>query len=59
MSLPSSANQPPATKPGTNIYTVMLILSFLFVLTATAILASELARFGPVPQWRVTSAGGS
>jgi hypothetical protein len=37
----------------------MLILSFLFVLTATAILASELARFGPAPQWKVTSAGGS
>jgi hypothetical protein len=59
VSLPSSASQPPATKPGTNIYTVMLILSFCFIVTATVILSLELARFGPIPQWKVTSAGGS
>ena len=59
MSLPSSANQPAATKPGTNIYTVMLILSFCFIVTATVILSLELARFGDYPWWRITSAGGS
>ncbi len=54
MSLPSSASQPPATKPGSNIYTVMLILSFCFIVTATVILSLELARFGDYPWWKVT-----
>ena len=56
MSLPGSANAPP--KPGTNVYTVMLILSFLALLTATTLLAVELGRFGSYPQWK-TTAGGS
>ena len=46
MSLPSSTNQPIAQKPGTNVYTVMLILSFLAIVTATVILSVELGRFG-------------
>lgn len=46
MSLPSSANQPVAQKPGTNVYTVMLILSFCAILAATIILSVELGRFG-------------
>jgi hypothetical protein len=54
VSLPNSANQPPAAKPGTNIYTVMLILSFCFIVTATVILSLELARFGDYPWWKVT-----
>jgi hypothetical protein len=60
VSLPSSANQPIAQKPGTNVYTVMLILSFLAIVTATVILSVELGRFGfpeTVP-WN-TGAGGS
>ena len=54
MSLPSSPNQPaPATqKPGSNIYTVMLILSFIFIVTATVMLAMELNRFGGYPWWQ-------
>ena len=59
MSLPSSASQPPAVKPGSNIYTVMLILSFCFIVTATVILSLELARFGNFPWWKITSAAGS
>jgi hypothetical protein len=65
VSLPSSANltglETPATpaaspaaptqKPGTNIYTVMLILSFLAIVTACIILAMELNRFGAYPWW--------
>lgn len=59
MSLPSSANNPPATKPGSNIYTVMLILSFCFIVTATIVLSMELSRFGSFPWWKITSGGGS
>jgi hypothetical protein len=57
VSLPSSANQPVAQKPGSNIYTVMLILSFCFIVTATVILSLELAKFGDFPWWKVTAAG--
>jgi hypothetical protein len=46
VSLPSSANQPIGQKPGTNVYTVMLILSFCAIITATVLLAIELQRFG-------------
>lgn len=56
MSLPNSpsAGAPVTQKPGTNIYTVMLILSFLFIVTATVMLAMELNRFGTYPWWVVT-----
>lgn len=56
MSLPGSANVA-APKPGTNVYTVMLIMSFLALLTATTLLAMELGRFGSYPQWKTTSGG--
>ena len=58
MSLPSSAS--PAQKPGTNVYTVMLIVSFCAIVTATVLLAMELQRFGfpEVVPWN-TGAGGS
>lgn len=61
MSLPNSANPalPPAQKPGTNIYTVMLILSFCFIVTATIVLSIELSKFGDYPWWRVPAGGGS
>ena len=58
MSLPSSPSAPTQgaaveQKPGTNIYTVMLILAFLFIVTATVMLAMELNRFGTYPWWQV------
>ena len=61
MSLPSSANPAgvPAQKPGTNIYTVMLILSFCFIVTATIVLSLELAKFGEYPWWKIAAGGGS
>ena len=61
MSLPSSANPagPPAEKPRTNIYTVMLILAFCFIVTATIMLSLELAKFGEYPWWKVPAGGGS
>lgn len=65
MSLPSSVNQPAAApvtqKPGTNVYTVMLILAFVFIVTACSVLAFELSRYGPGVPWRPPTAapGGS
>lgn len=62
MSVPSSANAPGATqKQGTNVYTMMLILSFLAIVTACTLLAMELQRFGfpeTVP-WKTPDSGGS
>ena len=58
MSLPSSVNQPVMQKPGTNIYTVMLILSFCAIVMACVLLYLELNRFGNYPWWQ-TGAGGS
>ena len=57
MSLPGQVQ--PAQKPGTNVYTVMLIVSFLCIVTATVLLAMELRRFGfpDVVPWN--TAGGS
>ena len=60
MSLPSSPNlasppgqpAPAVQKPGSNIYTVMLILAFVFIVTATVMLALELNRFGDYPWWQ-------
>jgi hypothetical protein len=54
VSLPSSANQP-VPKPGTNVYTVMLILSFLAICVACGLLYSELRQFGPGTPWAVPS----
>lgn len=56
MSLPGSVNPAPP-KQGTNVYTVMLILSFCALVVATALLAVELSRFGPGVPWAAT--GGS
>jgi hypothetical protein len=58
VSLPNSPNLPAPgapveQKPGTNIYTVMLILAFLFIVTATVMLALELGRFGTYPWWQI------
>jgi hypothetical protein len=43
-------------KPGTNVYTVMLIVSFCALVVACALLATELSRFGPGVPW---ATGGS
>ena len=56
MSLPSSANPiVPAQKQSTNIYTMMLVLSLICIITATVVLSMELKRFEPAPYWRVPS----
>ena len=48
MSVPSSASQgaPVTEKQGTNVYTVMLIIAFVAIVTACIILGVELQRFG-------------
>ena len=56
MSLPSSANQP-TQKPGTNVYTVMLIVSFCALVVASTLLVIELGRYGPGVPWQTP--GGS
>ena len=54
MSLPSSASpQPiaPIVKQSTNIYTVMLLLSFLAIVTASVVLYLNLQEYGTYPWW--------
>ena len=65
MSLPNSPSlagspaqpAPAVQKQGSNIYTVMLILSFVFIVTATVMLAMELNRFGAYPWWQTPGGG--
>lgn len=55
MSLPNSVNAP-VEKQQTNVYTMMLILSFIFIVTACVMLYIELNQFGPFPWWDTRSA---
>ncbi|WP_254511037.1 hypothetical protein [Anatilimnocola floriformis] len=62
MSLPSSSSpgQPAVQKQAINVYTVMLILSFLALVTGTVLLSMELNRYGQYPWWKTpASAVGS
>jgi hypothetical protein len=43
-------------KPGTNVYTVMLIIAFCALVVACSLLYSELRQFGSYPYWNT---GGS
>jgi len=59
MSQPSSANYggyvPPVHKPESNVYTMMLVVSFLLIVTACVLCHLELQKFGKeFPQWRAT-----
>lgn len=56
MSLPSSANpMMPQEKQKTNVYTVMMILSFLALVTGTVVLSMELNRYGEYPWWKASA----
>jgi hypothetical protein len=55
MSLPNSANQP-LEKQRTNIYTMMLILSFLALVTGSIILSMEWEKFDGDPRWSTSEA---
>jgi hypothetical protein len=52
MSLPNSANViVPGQKQPTNVYTMLLMISLIAIITATVLLAMELKRFEPAPWW--------
>ncbi len=60
MSLPNSANPqpaPPVVKQATNIYTVMLLLAFLAIVTACVVLYLNLQQYGTYPWWNTGSVG--
>ena len=48
----------PPQKQQLNIYTVMLIISFICILTASLLLYVELERWGDYPWWNAPAAGG-
>ena len=61
MSQPSSVgNIPgaeiPAQKQRADVYTVMLIVSFICIVTATILLYAELERWGSYPWWNINEA---
>jgi hypothetical protein len=54
MSLASSPNfAPRPEKQPTNIYTMMLVISLVAIITGTTLLAMELNRFGEFPWWQL------
>lgn len=55
MSLPNSANLP-VEKQHTNIYTMMLVLSFIALVTGCVLFAMEWNRFDSATPWVTTSA---
>ena len=60
MSLPGSANpqvSAPIGKQRFSIYTMMLIMSFVALVTGSVLLYTELNKYGPFPQWKTTEAG--
>ena len=60
MSQPSSVSpggvEAPAQKQRADIYTVMLIISFICIVTATILLYLELERWGSAPWWNTSEA---
>jgi hypothetical protein len=46
-------------KQGTNVYTVMLILAFLALVTGSVLLYMELGRYGTYPWWQTPASAGS
>ena len=55
MSLPNSAS-PPLEKQRTNIYTMMLVLSFIALVTGSIILSMEWQRFEGDAPWNTSAA---
>jgi hypothetical protein len=44
----------PVQKQSTNVYTVMLIISFICIVTACILLYVELTRWGSYPWWKTS-----
>jgi len=55
-SLASPGAEVPAQKQRTNVYTVMLIISFICIVTSCVVLYMELKRWGNYPWWNTTEA---
>jgi hypothetical protein len=53
---PSPAGAGRTVKQPVNVYTVMVLLSFVFLLTGTICLGIELTRWGNFPWWKTTEA---
>ncbi|MFV1968220.1 MAG: hypothetical protein ACC628_22585 [Pirellulaceae bacterium] len=53
---PAGPAEVPAQKQRTNVYTVMLIISFFCIVTACVLLWLELNRWGSYPWWKTTEA---
>ena len=55
MSLPGSASGPAATVPpqkrGFSVYSMMLVISFIALVTGSVLLYYELDKYGRFPQW--------
>jgi len=56
---PTASKKPPVEKARTNVYTVMLIVSFLAILTACAVLYFHLDGYGEFMKWWEASASNS
>ena len=50
--------KPPVAKQRLNVYTVMLIVSFIAICTACVLLYLELSQYGAYPWWKVDQAIG-
>jgi len=50
---PGLGTPPPSTQPKTDVYTVMLIISFIAVVTAVVLLYMHLQTYGDWPMWKV------
>ena len=55
MSQPSSISIR-AEKQRTNVYTMMLVISLIALITASVLLSMELNRFGTWPPWNTSAA---
>lgn len=50
---PNVVHRAPRRKAGFNVYTVMLLLSFLALMVADILLLLEMNAWGPFPPWKV------
>ena len=55
-SLASPGAEVPAQKQRTNVYTMMLIISFICIVTSCVLLYMELKRWGNYPWWNTSDA---
>jgi hypothetical protein len=54
--LASPGGEAPVQKQRLNVYTVMLIISFICIVTSCIVLYMELSRWGNYPWWSTTDA---